>query len=210
MSVSQNSPDGYRHVAAGVLNAHINAIRLLIPIVCNKQFQDLAEELATMSGKCIVTGVGKSAIAARKIAATLATVGTQAMFLDPIGMFHGELGMLRTDDIVIMISSSGETEELLRLVEPLKSLGVHVVPFVGSGYSTLGQIDGSISTECQHDPYFKVPTTTSAAVVALGDALAIVVALRHGFTNKSLAITHPGGTIGREAIELDSPETVDR
>lgn len=199
----------FKEMAQSVIAAEIIALQALQDIIIGDQFQGLSQEIADMNGKCIVTGVGKSAIAARKIAATLATIGVQAMFLDPIGMFHGELGLVRLDDIVIMVSQSGETDELLRLVPPLIAIGAYIVPIVAVEDSSLGRMTGALVTGCVNDPYFKVPTASSIAAVALGDALAIVVGERQGFSDRSLAVTHPGGTIGRVVSELASSATVD-
>jgi arabinose-5-phosphate isomerase len=164
-----------------------------------KVFEEMVDYIGESDTyKVVVTGVGKSAIAARKIAATLATVGVQAVFLDPVGMFHGELGLLRVEDLVLMVSQSGETEELVRLLEPLRRRGVVVISIVGEKNSTLGRLPrGALCTGVTEEPYVRVPTASSAAAVAVGDALALAVAMRTGFDESMLERTHPGGAIGR-------------
>lgn len=154
-----------------------------------------------LHSKLIVTGVGKSAIAARKIAATAATLGRQAMFVDPVGLFHGELGMLRTGDVVLMVSNSGETDELVRLLDPIWQRGATVAAIVGREDSTLGRLPLALSTGVDVDPFWNVPTVTAAAAVALGDALALALAEAAGYTDENLKANHPGGSIGRSFME---------
>lgn len=147
--------------------------------------------------KTIVTGVGKSAIAARKIAATLATCGQPAMFVDPIGLYHGELGMLVKGDVVVMVSHSGRTEELVRLIPVLEKKGCDVYSIISRGDSELGRDTRAMITGVEREPFLKIPTASSAAAVAVGDALAIEIALRRGYDENAFAANHPGGTIGK-------------
>ncbi len=181
-----------------IMEAEVEAIQSAAASIDRHRFNYMAELLATLEGKLIVTGVGKSAIAARKVAATLATCHVSSFFVDPIGLYHGELGVLSKHDLILMVSASGETEELTRL---LPSLAIHkctVWTLVGNADSFLGRLQTSLSTGCTVDPLFKVPTASSAAAVAIGDALAIEVAHRKGFTDAQLRDTHPGGTIGEQ------------
>ncbi len=162
-------------------------------------FSEWVEDIVLTDSKVVVTGVGKSAIAARKIAATLATSGVQAVFLDPVGMFHGELGLLRPGDMVIAVSRSGETEELVRLETPLKVKGIEFLPLVGVKNSVLGSKRWALSTGIDTDPGQGVPTASSAAAVAVGDALAAAIAER---IENRLEENHPGGALG---LKLKSP-----
>lgn len=164
------------------------------------RFEAIAS-MITLAGKVVVTGVGKSAIAARKIAATFATTGRAAVFVDPVGLFHGELGILRRGDVVIMVSHSGETDELVRLLDPVWQKGCLISTIVGTADSTLGRLQLALSTGVTDEPYVRIPTASSAAAVAIGDALAIALAVAGGMTGRELAATHPGGSIGKELKE---------
>lgn len=181
-----------------IIEAEVEAIRLAAERIDQYRFNYIAELLATLEGKLIVTGVGKSAIAARKIAATLATCHVSSFFVDPIGLYHGELGVLTKHDLILMVSASGETEELTRLLPSLAAHKCTVWSLVGNPDSFLGRLQTSLATGCVKDPLYKVPTASSAAAVAIGDALAIEVASRKGFTDAKLRDTHPGGTIGEQ------------
>jgi len=158
----------------------------------------LAQRLAFATGRIVVTGVGKSAIAARKIAATLATCTIPAVFMDPVGLYHGELGALQWYDLVLMISHSGETEELVRLIPALNRKRCAVASIVSHADSSLGRLFPSLHTGVQSEPFARIPTASFAATMAIGDALAIAAATLKQVTDEELALEHPGGTIGRE------------
>ena len=167
------------------------------------QFARAVDLIAGARGRVIVTGVGKSGIVGRKIAATLTSTGTPATFLHPVESVHGDLGIVGPDDVAILISKSGETQELLPLLEHLKRLGVTVVAFTGSPDSTLGRhadvvLDTWVREEaCPHD---LAPTTSTTVALALGDALAVVLLERKGFRREDFARLHPGGTLGRQLL----------
>jgi arabinose-5-phosphate isomerase len=180
-----------------VIEAEIAAIRSAARILDTAEFQELTDRLWRGEGKLIVTGIGKSAIAARKIAATCATCNIPAVFVDPVGLFHGELGLVVSGDIVLMLSNSGETEELVRLIPPLREKNCSVFSLVGRPSSTLGNQTHAMVTGVETEPFLKVPTASSAAAVAIGDALAIEVARRSGYNAAAFARNHPGGHIGR-------------
>jgi len=164
------------------------------------RFLEIAQALSDLTtSKCVVTGVGKSAIAARKIAATLATCTIPALFVDPVGLYHGELGALQPYDLVLMISHSGQTDELLRLLPVLHAKHCVLVSIVGHGNSTLGRLSMSLHTRVESEPFARVPTASFAATVAIGDALAIAAATLKQVTDEELALEHPGGTIGRDS-----------
>jgi arabinose-5-phosphate isomerase len=148
----------------------------------------------------IVTGVGKSGIIARKIAATLRSTGTQAHFLQPSEALHGDLGMIGHGDTVLALSSSGETEELLRLLPTLKRLGARLIVFCSCPTSTLAEasdifLDASVSAEAC--PLNLAPTASTTVMLALGDALALEVSRRRGWKAEDFADLHPGGRLGR-------------
>ncbi len=152
-------------------------------------------------GRVIVSGVGKSGIIGRKIAATLTSTGTPAMFLHPVEGLHGDLGIVGRGDVAILISKSGESEELTGLVEYLSRLGVAIVAMTGRLGSSLAQaatvaLDCAVAEEaCPHD---LAPTTSTTVALALGDALAVALLLRKGFTREDFARLHPGGALGRK------------
>jgi arabinose-5-phosphate isomerase len=155
------------------------------------------------TGRVIVTGVGKSGLIARKIAATLTSTGTPASFLHPVESVHGDLGIVGADDVAILLSKSGESEELVPLLEHLKRLGVRTVAITGDGESTLARhadvaLDAWVREEaCPHD---LAPTTSTTAALALGDALAVALLEEKGFQREDFARLHPGGSLGKKLL----------
>ena len=166
-------------------------------------FVKAVEMIATSPGRVIVAGVGKTGIIARKIAATLTSTGTPAIFLHPVESVHGDLGLVGDGDVAIMISKSGTTDELLVLLEQLKRLGVDVIAITGSHDAPLARyadvvLDASVREEaCPHD---LAPTTSTTAALALGDALAVALLERKGFRREDFARLHPGGALGRRLL----------
>lgn len=165
----------------------------------------LLAETARAGHRAVLTGIGKSGLIARKIAATMVSTGTPACFLHPSEAVHGDLGIVSRGDIMIALSYSGETEELLRLVTVLPRLGVKLVSFCGCAASALAQasdlvLDVSVTQEaCQHQ---LAPTASTTAMLALGDALAIDVSRRLGFRAHDFAELHPGGHLGRRLMPV--------
>jgi arabinose-5-phosphate isomerase len=159
--------------------------------------------IAQARGRVIVAGVGKSGLIGRKIAATLTSTGTPATFLHPVDSVHGDLGLVGPDDVAILLSKSGETTELLSLLDPLKRLGVRLVAVTGERGSTLARhadvaLDGWVREEaCPHD---LAPTTSTTVALALGDALAVTLLEVKGFQREDFARLHPGGALGRKLI----------
>ena len=159
--------------------------------------------VARARGRVIVTGVGKSGHVARKIAATLTSTGTAASFLHPVEGLHGDLGIAGPDDVTVLLSKSGETPELLPLLEQLERLGVRTVAVVGRLDSTLGRhcdvaLDAAVREEaCPHD---LAPTTSTTVALALGDALAVALLQAKGFRREDFARLHPGGALGRRLL----------
>ena len=167
------------------------------------RFARAVDLIAGARGRVIVTGVGKSGIVGRKIAATLTSTGTPATFVHPVESVHGDLGIVGPEDVAILLSKSGETQELLPLLEHLKRLGVTIVTFTGTPDSTVGRhadvvLDTWVREEaCPHD---LAPTTSTTVALALGDALAVVLLERKGFRREDFARLHPGGTLGRQLL----------
>jgi arabinose-5-phosphate isomerase len=166
-------------------------------------FARAVELIASSKGRVIVAGVGKSGLVGRKIAATMTSTGTPATFLHPTESVHGDLGIVSSDDVAILISKSGETEELLPLLEQLKRLGVRTVGITGDAASTLARhsdvwLDASVREEaCPHD---LAPTTSTTVTLALGDALAVTLLEVKGFRREDFARLHPGGSLGKRLL----------
>lgn len=166
-------------------------------------FVRAVELIAASSGRVIVTGVGKSGLIGRKIAATLTSTGTPATFLHPLESVHGDLGIVGTDDVAILLSKSGESDELLGLLEHLKRFGVKTIAITGNDGSTLARasdvsLDAQVREEaCPHD---LAPTTSTTAALAIGDALAVSLLEEKGFRREDFARLHPGGSLGRQLL----------
>jgi arabinose-5-phosphate isomerase len=154
-------------------------------------------------GRVILTGMGKSGIICRKIAATLSSTGTSAFFLHPAEAVHGDLGVIRSDDVVIAVSYSGETEELTRVLETIKRLGAQLIAITGGMQSTLAQ-SADVALNCHVSeeacPMNLVPTASTTAALALGDALAMSVLVEKGFQPEDFANLHPGGKLGKRLM----------
>ena len=151
-------------------------------------------------GKLIVTGVGKSGHVGRKIAATLSSVGTPSVFMHPVEARHGDLGLIQENDLMLALSYSGETEELLVVLPPAKRLGVDIIGITGNAKSALGSVCDFVyemRVPREACPFNLAPTTTTTALLALGDALALVLLEQRGFTRSDYGRRHPGGAIGR-------------
>lgn len=167
------------------------------------EFARAVQMIAQSSGRVIVCGVGKSGLIGRKIAATLTSTGTPATFLHPVDSVHGDLGIVGSDDIAILISKSGESDELLGLLAHLKGFGVRTIAITGVPSSALGRncdvaLDAGVREEaCPHD---LAPTTSTTAALVLGDALAVALLQEKGFQREDFARIHPGGALGRQLV----------
>lgn len=179
----------------------------------DERFSRAVEIIAASTGRVIVAGVGKSGLIGRKIAATFTSTGTPATFLHPVDSVHGDLGIVGDDDVAILISKSGETDELVRLVQHLKRFGVRTIALTGITDSTLGRLtdvalDAWVREEaCPHD---LAPTSSTTAALALGDALAVALLEEKGFRREDFARIHPGGSLGRQLLtRVDDVMTTD-
>ena len=191
-----------RRLAERVLRVEADAILGLIPKL-DERFERAVDLLHGRSGRVIVTGIGKSGLIGRKIAATLASTGTPAYFLHPAEGVHGDLGMVARGDVVLVLSNSGETDEVLAILPPLKRLGVPLVLFTGNPTSTLARqcevvLDVSVAEEAC--PMNLAPTSSSTAALAAGDALAMALLDRRGLRPEDYAALHPRGTLGWRAL----------
>jgi arabinose-5-phosphate isomerase len=166
-------------------------------------FAKAVELIASAKGRVIVAGIGKSGLIGRKIAATLTSTGTPATFLHPVESAHGDLGIVSADDVAILLSKSGDTGEVLELLDLLRREGVHVLAITGDPHSALARnadihLDGWVSEEaCPHD---LAPTTSTTVALALGDALAVTLLEVKGFKREDFARLHPGGMLGRKLL----------
>ncbi|MEO5800018.1 MAG: KpsF/GutQ family sugar-phosphate isomerase [Gemmatimonadales bacterium] len=164
---------------------------------------DVAIDLLAQGGRVVVSGIGKSGVIAQKIAATLTSTGTAASYLHPIESLHGDLGMVDPTTVAIVLSKSGETEELFGLLEALGRMLIPIIAITGEAASTLGRaarvtIDAVVSEEaCPHD---LAPTTSTTVALAIGDALAVALLERKGFRREDFASLHPAGRLGRKLL----------
>lgn len=166
-------------------------------------FTKAVEEIYRCKGKVIISGIGKSGIVAQKIVATFNSTGTNAIFLHSADSIHGDLGVVRDEDIVILISKSGSTAEVMRLIPVLKNLGVRIILITGNLESKLAGVsdivlDSSVKEEAC--PLNLAPTSSSTSALVLGDAIAIALLEKRGFTREDFAAVHPGGILGRKLL----------
>ena len=168
---------------------------------------DLAiDVLLSCAGRVVVMGIGKSGIIGQKLSATLASTGTPSLFLHPTEAIHGDLGRIVKGDVVVAISSSGETEEILALVPSIKRLGSPLVALTGSPRSTLASaadVNLDVSIREEACPLGLAPTASTTAALAMGDALAMALIERRGFTVEEFAVLHPGGRLGRKLTRVE-------
>ncbi|MFQ5670459.1 MAG: SIS domain-containing protein [Acidobacteriota bacterium] len=162
-------------------------------------FQQAVEALATCRGRVVTTGMGKSGLIARKLAATLSSTGTPSLFLHPAEAAHGDLGSVVEGDVLVALSHSGETEEIARLLETIKRLGIPLIALTGSLDSTLARqadVALDVGVRAEACPLGLAPTASTTASLAMGDALAMSVLSRKGFQEEDFAAIHPGGRLG--------------
>jgi arabinose-5-phosphate isomerase len=189
-----------KSIAIATIKAEARAINALVPQV-SENFIQAVRIMHSCKGRVVITGVGKSAIIASKIVATLNSTGTPAMFLHAADAVHGDLGMVKQEDVVICISNSGNSPEIKVLAPMLKALGASLIGMVGNPGSFLaGQADVVIHTTVEKEavPGNPIPTTSTTAQLVMGDALAVALLQCRGFTLEDFARIHPGGTIGKQ------------
>src|SRR5438874_6771742 len=159
------------------------------------------------AGRIAITGTGKSADVGRKVAGTLNSTGSRAYVLDATRAMHGDLGMVHPDDVILALSHSGESEEIVRLLEPLRALAMALVALTGNGLSTLARqadvaiVLGPLEEVC---PLGLAPSTSTTAIIAVGDALAFVLSRMREFTHEDFARFHPAGSLGRKLLKVDA------
>ncbi|MBP3264848.1 MAG: KpsF/GutQ family sugar-phosphate isomerase, partial [Acidaminococcaceae bacterium] len=185
-----------------VLQMEAEAILDLIPRI-DDRFDAAVEMILACQGRVVMTGMGKSGIIAHKISATLASTGTPSFYLHPAEGIHGDLGMVTADDVVIAMSNSGETGEVLNILPSLRRIGAKLIAMVGNAESTLAKnsdvvLDVGVKREAC--PLGLAPTSSTTAALAFGDALAMALMGKHHFTSKQFAVFHPGGSLGRKLL----------
>lgn len=192
-------------LARKVIEIEADAIAGLIDRL-DVRFEQAVQFLLDCRGRVLLTGMGKSGIIGRKIAATLSSTGTPAFFLHPADARHGDLGALQAEDVLVALSYGGETEELLKLLETIKRIGARVIALTGFPASTLGQA-ADITLDCHVNeeacPLNLAPTASTTAALALGDALAMALLVRKGFRQEDFASLHPGGKLGKRLMKLE-------
>ncbi|HSE43433.1 MAG TPA: KpsF/GutQ family sugar-phosphate isomerase [Acidobacteriota bacterium] len=193
-------------IAREVLQSEANAILGLIERI-DANFEKAVDLLSQCKGRLVLTGMGKSGIICKKIAATFSSTGQPSFFLHPAEAIHGDLGMLMAGDIVVSVSNSGETPEILRMLEMLKRLGIPLIALTGGNNSTLARhsevvLDVSVTQEAC--PLNLVPTASTTAALAMGDALAMCLMVKRGFKEEDFALLHPGGKLGKKLMKVSS------
>jgi arabinose-5-phosphate isomerase len=203
--VATDDPLTELELARKVLRIEAGAILGLVDRV-DAAFTSAIGLLFGCRGRVLLTGMGKSGLIGRKIAATLSSTGTSAFFLHPADAIHGDLGALQPDDVVVAVSYGGETEEILRLLETIRRVDARMIAVTGFPSSTLGQaadvtLDCHVSEEAC--PLNLAPTASTTAALALGDALAMALLVRKGFRQEDFANLHPGGKLGKRLMRLE-------
>lgn len=193
-----------RDVARSVIEIESTAIRGLLDQL-DESFDRAVETIVAIRGRVVCTGMGKSGLILKKVAATLASTGTPSLFLHPAEAIHGDVGMITKDDVVLAASYSGTTEELIRLVEIVRRLGVPLIVMTGNSDSPLARhADVHLRTEIDQEacPLNLAPTASTSVTLALGDALAMALLEARGFTTEDFARLHPGGRLGKRLLEV--------
>jgi len=193
--------------AKNVLKIEAEAVSALLNRISKKeysaQFLKAVELIYSNTGRVIVTGIGKSGLIGEKIAATMRSTGTPAIFLHPVEAVHGDLGIVTENDIILTLSYKGETEELIKLVVYVKRFGIQIITFTGNLDSTLARYSDvvlDVSVEREACLLGLAPTASTTAMLAMGDALSIVLMEKRNFKEKDFAFFHPGGSLGRKLL----------
>ncbi len=188
--------------ARRVLKIEAEAVAALIARI-DESFEHAVEMILNCEGRVVVTGMGKSGLIGKKIAATLASTGTPALFLHPAEGIHGDLGMVTRGDTVIALSNSGETEEIARMLPSLKRLGIRIIALTGNPEATLAKNSDvviNVGVKEEACPLGLAPTASTTAMLAMGDALAVALLDKRGFKEEDFACFHPGGTLGKKLL----------
>ena len=188
--------------AQDVLRMEAEAILELVPRV-DANFAAAVSLILECPGRTVITGMGKSGIIGRKMAATFASTGTPSFYLHPAEGIHGDLGMVTADDVVIALSNSGETGEILNILPSLRRIGAKIIAMVGNANSTLAKNSDvvlDVGVEKEACPLGLAPTSSTTAALAYGDAIALALLQKRNFTTSQFAVFHPGGSLGRKLL----------
>ncbi|MBQ8706883.1 MAG: KpsF/GutQ family sugar-phosphate isomerase [Succinivibrionaceae bacterium] len=200
---ASDKPFNFSETGVRVLHEEIQALHAIEPYIRDSSFAAACEAILQVKGKVIVTGMGKSGHIASKIAATMASTGTPSFFVHPGEAAHGDLGMIGQDDLVIAISNSGESSEILTLIPVLKRLDITLICMTGNPSSTMASecdIHLCIHVAQEACPLNLAPTSSTTTSLVMGDALAIALLEAKGFTANDFAMSHPGGALGRRLL----------
>lgn len=190
--------------AREILSIEAEAIRRLQRLI-GKNFEKAVDILSSCEGRVIVTGMGKPGFIARKIAATLASTGTPSLFLHPAEAMHGDLGMVTEKDVMIAISQSGETEEIVRMLSTVKKIGVPLIALTSNPHSSLARhadVVLNLGVSREACPLNLAPSASTTASLAMGDALALCLLKKKGFRSEDFAMLHPGGSLGKKLLKV--------
>ncbi|MDW7644612.1 MAG: KpsF/GutQ family sugar-phosphate isomerase [Desulfuromonadales bacterium] len=188
--------------AQRVLHTEADAVQRLVDRL-DDQFVKAVQMILSCSGRLVISGMGKSGLICQKIASTMASTGTPALFLHPAEGIHGDLGMLMKGDVVLAVSNSGETEEILRILPVIKRMGLPLIAMSGNARSSLaraGDVFLDISVREEACPLGLAPTASTTATLAMGDALAVALLIERGFREEDFALFHPGGALGKKLL----------
>lgn len=200
--MQNNDQFDFRTHGKATINAESKAILDLVERIDDK-FNQACKILLNCQGRVIVAGMGKSGHVGRKIASTLASTGTPAFFIHPAEACHGDLGMLTSQDVVIVISNSGTTDEIVTILPMIKRLGIPVISLTGNSTSTIAttaDINLDVSVEKEACPLNLAPTSSTTVTLVMGDAIAIALLQARGFTEKDFALSHPNGRLGKRLL----------
>src|SRR5688572_10042645 len=192
-------------LAAEVIEAEANAVRAMRAVVMREEFRAAVDRIVCCDASVLCSGVGKAGHIARKVSATFASTGTPSHFLSPADAVHGDLGSIRNGDVVVIFSSSGESDEIVRMLSIVKKLNHPVIAITASKSNSLGRHSdvvlemGQIEEAC---PLRLAPSASTTAMLALGDALALSVMNTRNFTADDFAVFHPAGQLGRKLIRV--------
>ena len=191
-----------KKIAKEVLDIEIRELKRLYDRI-DDNFIKVVNTIKNIEGSVVVTGMGKSGLVGKKISATLASTGTPSFFLHPAEASHGDLGMVRKEDLVLAISNSGETDELVNILPVLKRMGIQIIAMTGNKDSELARYSDlmlDISVEEEACPLDLAPTASTSSTLVLGDMLAITLLKMKGFKEEDFALYHPGGTLGKKLL----------
>ncbi|MCL0030337.1 KpsF/GutQ family sugar-phosphate isomerase [Thermodesulfovibrionales bacterium] len=194
--------DDIREIGKKVLKIEADAVSAMAERL-DSHFETAVDIISRSRGRMVVTGIGKSGLVGKKVAATLSSTGTPAFFLHPAEASHGDIGMVTSDDIIIIVSNSGETEELIRLIPVLKRFNVGMISMTGNHNSTLSKaadVTLDVSVKEEACPLGIVPTASTTAALAMGDAVAVALLVKRGLKKEDFALFHPGGNLGKKLL----------